>query len=75
MSDASDMRNQELPTEPLPLSKAAFCLRVPTRWLRAEIEAKRLPALIAGRAILVHVPTVAKILAQRAIIGNVVDSE
>jgi len=36
------------------------------RWLRDEVEAGRIPALIAGRAVLVHVPTVATIIAERA---------
>lgn len=54
------------PTEPVPLNVAARCLRVPARWLRDEIEAGRLPALIAGSAVLVHVPTVAALLVERA---------
>ncbi|MFM9957265.1 MAG: hypothetical protein ACKVZJ_04250 [Phycisphaerales bacterium] len=45
---------------------AARCLRVPARWLRDEIEAGRIPALIAGRSVLIHVPTVAAQLAERA---------
>lgn len=45
---------------------AARCLRVPAGWLRDEIEAGRLPALIAGSRVLVHVPTVAAELAERA---------
>lgn len=54
------------PHEPLPLNIAARHLRVPARWLRDEIEAGRLPALRAGRAILLHVPTVVAALAERA---------
>lgn len=54
------------PIEPVPLNIAARCLRVPARWLREEIQAERLPALIADKAVLVHVPTVAAILADRA---------
>lgn len=54
------------PDDPLPLNIAARCLRVPARWLREEIEEGRLPALIAGTAILVHVPTVAARLTERA---------
>jgi len=50
----------------LPLNLAARCLRVPARWLRDEIDAGRIPALIAGRKALVHVPTVAALLAERA---------
>jgi len=45
---------------------AARCLRVPAQWLRDEIEAGRIPALIAGRSVLVHVPTVSDLLAERA---------
>jgi len=54
------------PSEPLPLNLAARCLRIPARWLREEIDAGRVPALIAGRSVLVHVPTVAVLLADRA---------
>jgi hypothetical protein len=57
---------QEFPSEPLPLNLAARCLRVPARWLRDEIDAGKIPALIAGRSVLVHVPTVAALLAERA---------
>jgi hypothetical protein len=60
------MERNPYPTEPVPLNVAARCLRVPARWLRDEIEAGRLPALIAGTAILVHVPTVLALLAERA---------
>jgi len=52
--------------DPLPLSRAARCLHVPAKWMRNEVDAGRLPALRAGRAILIHVPTVAKLLADRA---------
>jgi hypothetical protein len=47
-------------------------LRVPARWLREEIDAGRIPALVAGRIALVHVPTVAAILAERAKAGKAV---
>ncbi|MCB9846701.1 MAG: hypothetical protein H6811_12045 [Phycisphaeraceae bacterium] len=60
------MNESRHPTEPLPLHVAARYLRVPARWLREEIEAGRLPALRAGRSILVHVPTVSAALAERA---------
>lgn len=60
------MDNTQHPTEPLPLNKAARYLFVPARWLRDEVEAGRLPGLQAGHAILVHVPTVAQLLAERA---------
>ena len=64
--DRSRMVTKQLPSDPLPLNLAARCLRVPARWLRDEIEAGRIPALIAGRSVLVHVPTVAALLAERA---------
>ncbi len=60
------MDDKKHPSDPLPLNLAARCLRVPARWLREEIEAGRLPALIAGRSVLVHVPTVAALLTERA---------
>lgn len=60
------MVTKQTPSDPLPLKLAARCLRVPARWLREEIEAGRIPALIAGRSVLVHVPTVAGLLMQRA---------
>lgn len=60
------MVTKQLPPDPLPLNSAARFLRVPARWLRDEIEAGRIPALIAGRSVLVHVPTAARILAARA---------
>lgn len=66
MLDALSMENRQYPTEPVPLNMAARCLRVPARWLRDEIKAGRLPALIAGTVILVHVPTVLTLLAERA---------
>ncbi len=66
MRNRSRMVTKQLPSDPLPLNLAARCLRVPARWLRDEIEAGRIPALIAGRSVLVHVPTVAALLAERA---------
>jgi len=60
------MNHHLFPTDPVPLNLAARCLRVPARWLREEIIAGRLPALIAESAILVHVPTVATLLTERA---------
>ena len=60
------MENSPYPTEPLPLNKAARCLCVPARWLRDEVEAGRLPGLKAGHAVLIHAPTVARLLAERA---------
>lgn len=70
MLEHSGMRQIQRISEPLPLHKAARCLRVPARWLREEIEAGRVPALRARRAILVHVPTVARLLAERAKAGT-----
>ncbi len=64
--DTSGMDDKKHLSDPLPLNLAARCLRVPARWLRDEIEAGRVPALIAGRSVLVHVPTVAALLAERA---------
>ena len=60
------------PSEPTPLNRAARLLRVPAHWLRDEIDAGRIPALVAGRATLVHVPTVAAILTERAKAGKAV---
>lgn len=73
--DRSRMVAKQLPSDPLPLNLAARCLRVPARWLRDEIEAGRIPALIAGRSVLVHVPTVAALLAERAKGESGVDRE
>lgn len=60
------METKSHSTDPLPLNLAARCLRVPARWLREEIDSGRIPALVAGRSVLVHVPTVAALLAERA---------
>lgn len=62
-------------SQPLPVNRAARCLAVPAAWLREEIEAGRLPGLVAGRAVLVHVPTVAAKLAERAAQGEGVAHE
>jgi hypothetical protein len=64
--DALGMKNTTYPTDPLPLNLAARCLRVPAQWLRDEITSGNLPALVAGKSVLVHVPTVAAILVERA---------
>ena len=66
MLDNSSMEKQIYLSDPLPLNKAARCLCVPARWLRDEVEAGRLAGLQAGRVTLIHVPTVAKQLAERA---------
>ena len=60
------MTTNPFPSDPLPLNIAARCLCVPKLWLLDEIEEGRLPALVAGRSVLVHVPTVAALLAERA---------
>lgn len=54
------------PRHAVPHSDAARFLGVKAAYLAAEIKAGRLPGLIAGETILVHVPTVAACLAQRA---------
>jgi hypothetical protein len=69
------MTETQYPSEPLPLHVAARCLCVPARWLREEIDAERIPALVAGRAVLVHIPTVAAILAERAKAGKAVSRD
>jgi len=66
MLDPQSMVTNPTSSDAMPLNLAARCLRVPARWLREEIQAGRIPALIAGRSILVHVPTAAALLAQRA---------
>lgn len=54
------------PRHAVPHSDAARFLGVKAAWLAAEIKAGRLPGLIAGDSILVHVPTVAACLAAKA---------
>lgn len=54
------------PDETVPVNEAARYFRVPVAWLREEVETGRLPGLRAGRATLVHIPTVAEKLAERA---------
>ncbi|MCE9590239.1 MAG: hypothetical protein K8S99_06920 [Planctomycetes bacterium] len=61
-----------IPTQAVPLNRAARYLRVPAGWLRDEVNAHRLPGLHAGRVILVHVPTVADLLSERARHGEAV---
>ena len=60
------MEHHRTPPETIPLNLAARCLRVPALWLRAEIEAGRIPGLVAGRKVLVHIPTVSALLTKRA---------
>ena len=52
--------------DPVPVNQAARALRVPVRWLRGEVEGGRLPGLRAGNVILVDLPTVKAMLAERA---------
>ena len=49
-----------------PLSVLARRLRVPTRWLRAEAESGRLPAVRAENQYLFDAATVERILLERA---------
>ncbi|HED53177.1 MAG TPA: hypothetical protein ENJ00_03130 [Phycisphaerales bacterium] len=69
------MKQKMYPTDPVPLNIAARCLRIPARWLRDEIQAGRLPALQAGRVVLVHVPTLAEALAERAKIERAIGGD
>ncbi len=49
-----------------PLSQLARRLRVPVRWLRAEAEAGRLPAVRAEKQFLFDAETVERLLLERA---------
>ena len=60
------MKRSKFPPHPVPLNLAARWLRVPAKWLLAEVDAGRLPALAAGPRRLIHVPTVARLLSERA---------
>jgi hypothetical protein len=57
-----------------PLGELALILRVPARWLRAEAEAGRLPHLKADTALLFDLPTVERILLERARKGGPTDA-
>lgn len=50
----------------LSLPAAARRFQVPASWLRAEVQAERIPSLRAGSRLLFHGPTVADLLAARA---------
>jgi hypothetical protein len=50
----------------VPINVAARWLRVPVRWLRAEVEAGRVPALRAGNQFLCDFQTVENALLKRA---------
>jgi hypothetical protein len=50
----------------LPLNVVARQLRVPFRWLRAEAEASRIPALRAGKQFLCDAAAVEAALLERA---------
>jgi hypothetical protein len=60
-------------TDDTPRLEDAMCSGGPARWLRDEIDAGRIPALIAGNKRLVHLPTVAALLADRAKRGTGAD--
>jgi hypothetical protein len=60
------MRRAALP----PLNHAARLLSVPSKWLRAEADAGRLPHLHAGRVYLFDVHTVERLLLERARRGD-----
>lgn len=65
-SAADDDRRAMNITNLMPTPAAARHLRVPAAWLRQEVESGRVPALRAGARLLVHVPTVERILLNRA---------
>ena len=50
----------------VPLRQAARTLGVPAAWLRREVDAGRLPGLIAGASILLDLATVRRLLLDRA---------
>jgi hypothetical protein len=56
--------------ELLTLHQLAARLRLSRDWLRAEALADRLPCLRAGRKLLFNLPTVHRILAERAAAGR-----
>ncbi|MFA9479968.1 hypothetical protein ACERK3_16935 [Phycisphaerales bacterium AB-hyl4] len=58
----SNQHNRRL----IPLNTAARALRVPFRWLRAEAEAKRVPALRAGDRFVCDLQAVEAALLERA---------
>ena len=55
------------PERLLPLTRMARRLRVSARWLRAEAEAGRVPALPADRTLLFNPEAVEQVLAKRAL--------
>ncbi len=59
------MQTHELPDEPIPVSVAAKCLGVPTRWLKDQLETGQLPGLNTGGRFLVHAPTLSRLLLER----------
>jgi len=69
------MSKAQYPNDAVPVSVAARYLAVPTEWLRHQVTAGNLPGLIADRAVLLHVPTVAARLAERAAKGEGVRHE
>lgn len=54
------------PSELAPTGFAARKFRVPVKWLNEEAEAGRIPHVAAGKRKLFHLPTLEKILIERA---------
>jgi hypothetical protein len=50
----------------LPLNRLAARLRLPSKWLRAEAEAGRIPCLRVGRRLLFNADAVGRALAEQA---------
>ena len=55
---------------PISLHQLARQLRLPREWLQKEALAGRLPCLRIERRILFHLPTVERVLAERAASGQ-----
>ena len=54
------------PKVAVPLNVASRFIGVQIAWLREEVESGRIPGLLAGRIVLVHIPTVLALLTERA---------
>lgn len=54
----------------LTLAGAARRLRIPAGWLRDEAEAGRLPGVRTGESWLFHLPTIVRVLEDRAARGD-----
>jgi len=61
---------QRTPTTFVPLAETADRLGFSVSWLRAEVEAGRIPAVRAGRRWFVHFERAKAILAERAGAGS-----